>query len=136
MAYMYAYGMYFATGGTFFRLFVLVLSIYPPHPPFIMMLAGFSMILFYIFTLQRRDNSLFIRIMTPLGRSSLSWFFIHIIIFNEALRIAGLHRGFSAAGSMLIILIFITCMAILSFYWSRKGFRFGIEWFMRDVMKL
>lgn len=137
LAYMYAYGMFFATAGRFFRLFVLTLSIYPPHPPFIMMLAGTSLLLFFVFMLlKQHDNSLFIRLTVPIGRSSLSWFFIHIIIFNELLRITGLHSTFSATSALLIIILFMILMMIISAQWQKSGFRFSMEWLMKERLKL
>jgi len=135
LAFFYIHGFFFATGARFFRLFVFTPSIYPPHPAFILILLGIALILFYTYSnFKYFNNSLFSILIVPIGKSSLSWFFIHIIIFNELTRILGFHRIFNSTGSLFIILLFISAMMVLSYIWEKRQFKFSIEWLMRKCV--
>ncbi len=131
----YNYGYFFATGGRFFRIFVFTPYIYPAHPSLILMLLGTAMILLFLFSFIQEESCL-PAFTAATGRLSLTWFFIHIIIFNEIFRLYGIHRIFSSAGTILFISASISVIILISHLWQKAGFRFSIEWFMRRVLKL
>jgi len=132
---LYNYGYFFATGGKFFRVFVFTPYIYPAHPSFIFILLGTALIFFYLFTFIKNET-VPVRITAGIGRLSLTWFFIHIIIFNEILRFCGVHQNISAAGTLLVIAAFLLILIILSMKWEKSDFRYSIEWLMRRILKL
>jgi hypothetical protein len=132
---LYNYGYFFATGGKFFRVFVYVPYIYPAHPSLIFILIGIACIFFYLFTFIKH-KTVPVKITAAIGRLSLTWFFIHIIIFNEILRFCGVHQNTSATGTLLIIAAFLIIIIMLSMKWEKSGFRYSIEWLMRRILKL
>lgn len=132
---LYNYGYFFATGGKFFRVFVYVPYIYPAHPSFIFILLGIALIFFYLFTFIKHETSP-VRITAVIGRLSLTWFFLHIILFNEILRFYGIHQNISAFGTLLIIAAFLVIIILLSMKWKKADFKFSIEWLMRRILKL
>jgi len=133
----YRHGFFFATGGWFFRGFVFVPYIYPSHPPFMFLISGVSLIFLYLFSLMQGERFNFtLKILAPMGRLSLSWFFIHIVIFNEFFRICGLHRTFNEAGSISIITVVLFLIIFISVKWEERGYKYSIEWFMRKSVIL
>ncbi len=135
LKWIYNYGYFFATGGRFFRVFVFTPYIYPAHPSFIFILLGTALIFFYIFTFIKHETSP-IRITAVIGRLSLTWFFLHVILFNEILRFCGIHQNISATGTLLIIAAFIFIITLLSMKWKKAEYKFSIEWLMRRILKL
>ena len=137
LRWFYTYGFFFATGGFFFRLFVFVPYVYPPLPSLIMFVGGVSILLLFLFLIFDKYKMDFtISIFSFVGRLSLSWFFIHIIVFNEISALIGIRKTFSASETLIIIFLTIIIMLILSFLWDRKKCKFSLEWFMRKVVKL
>lgn len=136
-AAIYNRGYFFATGGRFFRFFVPLPFFYPPLPVFILFIMGITLFLFFIFS---KNSSLFSATgFSPLnapGRSSLSWFMIHIVLFNQAAWLCGLYQRFSAGATLCITLAFITVMVFLSLIWKRYNFRFGMEWTIRRITSI
>lgn len=131
------YGFYFATGGMFFRVFTFIPYVYPPLPSLIMFVGGISLFLFLFFLIfDKFKMNLTINLLSSAGRLSLSWFFIHIIIFNEISALVGIRKTFSASETLIIIFLTIIIMIILSVLWERKKYKFSFEWFMRKVVKL
>ncbi|HOP64895.1 MAG TPA: heparan-alpha-glucosaminide N-acetyltransferase domain-containing protein [Spirochaetota bacterium] len=132
---LYNYGYFFATGGKFFRLFVFTPYIYPASPSLVFILTGIAMAFFYLFTFIKK-NSLPVRVTASTGRLSLTWFFIHIVLFNEIFRLAGIHRNLPAAGTLLIITATFVSILFFSSRWGSWGYRFSIEQLMRRTVKL
>jgi uncharacterized membrane protein len=131
----YNYGYFFATGGKLFRVFVFTPYIYPAHPSFMFILLGTALIFFYMFTSIKHESAP-VRITAVIGRLSLTWFFLHIILFNEILRFCGIHRNIYAAGTLLIIAAFLLIISLLSMKWKKTEYKYSLEWFMRRILKL
>ncbi len=129
---LYNHGYFFATGGKFFRLFVPLPYFYPPLPPFIFFIMGIALLILYIFS---KNYNFFNRAMfssfNALGRSSLSWFMFHILVFNQLSSILGFYRIFNNIETILITFIIIVLMIFLSIKWQRYNFKYGIEWLIR-----
>lgn len=131
------YGYYFATGGNFFRMFIYLPYIYPPLPPLVLIISGVSVITLYLLIVLA--NNSIEKILKPAasaGRLSFTWFFIHILIFNELMIMLGLKKKFSAAVTLGVVFMTISVMIGLSIAWERRGLKYGVEWFMRKVTKL
>lgn len=132
---LYNYGYFFATGGKFFRVFVFTPYIYPANPSLILILMGIALTFVYLFTFIRKET-VTVRITAKLGRLSLTWFFIHIILFNEVVRLWGVHQNISAIGTLSIISATLLLILLLSSKWEKYGYIFSIEWMMRRTLKL
>jgi len=135
--WFYVYGFFFATGGKFFRIFVFLPYVYPPLPSFIMIVGGIAILLLYIFLILSNSTlDFFFNSFSSVGRLSLSWFFIHIMIFNEMFSLIGIKKIFNAPAALFIILITIIIIILLSLFWNKHRLKFSIEWFMRKIIKL
>lgn len=135
LAACYKYGFFFATGGTFFRFFVFTPSIYPPHPSLILMLLSVSLIIFlFFYRFLAGCHSVILKALNSTGRLSLTWFFIHIIFFNEVLPCLGIHKNLTAAETMLMSTGFILFILFVSVKWERLNYWMSMEWVMRRVI--
>lgn len=135
--WLYNSGYYFATGGTLFRLFVYQPYLYPPLPPLMCIVEGFILLLLFLITRSGKIKFIFLfNSLSSLGRLSLTWFFVHIVLFNEIFGILGIKKSFIASETLLIIISTILIMIIISVLWVRKDLKFSLEWFMRKVIKL
>jgi uncharacterized membrane protein len=136
LAFCYKYGFFFATGGTFFRFFVFTPFIYPSHISFILMLLAISLLILLLFyrILYRRDFLPF-SLFNAVGRLSLTWFFVHIILFNEIFRAAGFHGNLTAWKAIITSALFMIIMLFLSLKWQKYNYFMSLEWVMRKVVK-
>jgi uncharacterized membrane protein len=126
---LYNHGYFFATGGKLFRIFVPLQHFYPPLPVFIIFIMGISLLLFYFFS--KNNNLLSRKFFSPLnalGRSSLSWFVIHIFLFNQMAWFCGLYKVFSYIETLIIIIISVIIMLYSSKRWEKNDFKYGLEW--------
>lgn len=136
-AWFYFYGFFFATGGKFFRIFIYLPYIYPPLPSFMLIAAGIILILLVLFSLTENikfKNSFYV--LSSVGRLSLTWFFIHIIIFNEISALIGIRKMLNSTETFLIVITAIVVMIFSSVIWQKKNYKFSLEWLMRRVIKL
>jgi len=131
---LHSYGYFFATGGKFFRIFVITPYLYPLHIPLMLFLLGVSLVIVYFFSYIRSGG--FIESIATIGRLSLTWFFVHIIVFNELLRLYGFHKIFSEAGTLRITWATVFFMIFISIIWKKVEYKFSMEWFIRRVIKL
>lgn len=133
---LYRHGYFFVTGGVLFRIFIPLRHFYPPLPVFIFFILGIALFLFFIFA---KYGSLFTGtcalsiMLKATGRSSLSWFIIHVFIFNQLSWLCGFYMTFSGAEAFLIISLFIAAMLCLSVIWEKYNFKYGFEWIIRRM---
>ncbi len=133
---LYRHGYAFATYGTFFRIFAWLPYFYPALPALTFMLLGIALfLLIFFYVLRDLLRGKIAGALTLTGRSSLTWFMVHIVLFNEALRMIGLHRTFSAGTTLMITGTFIFIMMYLSSLWGRIEFKYGFEWLMRRLIR-
>lgn len=136
LALCYKYGFFFATGGTFFRFFVFTPFIYPPHISFILMLLAISLlILLLLYKIISHRDFIPFRLFNAVGRLSLTWFFIHIILFNEIFRAAGIHGNLTAVETIITGALFMIIMLFLSLKWQKNNYFMSLEWVMRKGVK-
>ena len=74
-------------------------------------------------------------LLSAIGVLSLSWFFIHIIIFNEISALIGMRKFLNAGQTIFAVIITIILMAIFSVVWRRKELKFSLERAMRRFIK-
>lgn len=136
LALCYNYGFFFATGGPFFRFFVYTPFIYPAHLSFVLMLLSVSLMIYLLFySCFRWNDAVLSRVLGSTGRLSLTWFFVHIILFNEIFRVAGIHKNQKASETIIISTFFMIIMIFLSLKWQKKNYHMSMEWLMRKVIK-
>ncbi len=136
-SWFYKHGYFFATGGKFFRMFIYLPYIYPPLPAFILLVSGIALLIVFLFSfLERGRFEGAVNILASVGRLSLSWFFIHIIIFNEFSSWIGIRNTLGSAETILLIIISIIIMIIISVKWNKRELKFTLEQLMRRVIKL
>jgi uncharacterized membrane protein len=129
MVYLYRYGYAFATRGSFYRIFIFLPYIYPALPALIFLLLGTGLSA----VAAGRAFSLSLPALEALGRTSLTWFVAHIIIFNELFRMMGLSRSMDAAGTLALTALALGAMIFLSLLWRRAAYRWSLEWLMRRI---
>jgi hypothetical protein len=136
LSWFHNYGYFFATGGKLFRLFVFLPYVYPSLPPLMLIIAGINLFFLYIFSISHNyiSKKLFV-LLSVVGRLSLSWFFIHIIIFNEIFTFFGIRRNLTAFEVLFIISITTILIFIFSNKWNKINLKFSLEWVMRRVIK-
>ena len=127
-------GYAFATYGPLYRLFVFLPYFFPPLPPLLLILAGISLLLISgTMRLKASWNSLPIQGLQALGRTSLTSFFIHILVFNELSRALGPYRALTPLAAAAAILGFLLAWTLLALLWRRYGYRYGLEWLVRRL---
>ncbi len=129
MVCLYRHGYAFATRGSLYRIFIFLPYIYPALPALIFILLGTALAA----AAAARLFSLSLPALAALGRTSLTWFVAHIIIFNELLRMMGLGRSQGAAGTLALTALALGAMILLSLLWRSTGYRWGLEWLMRRL---
>lgn len=112
------------------KFFRIGTSFYPIYP--IMLLFLISLVLFSIYILSFinfKNNNLIV--LT--GRLSLTVFILHIVIFKQGLVLIGKYRIFTTPVSFLLMLFFSFTFVLISYLWSKRNFRFSLEWLMRRL---
>ncbi len=134
---LYNHGYFFATGGKLFRLFVPLQYFYPPLPAFIFFIMGISLLFFYLVSKNYKLFQMnFFAPLNALGRTSLTWFMIHVFIYNQVFWILGFYKIFSANEVIFITLFSITAMLYLSLKWEKHDFLYSLEWFIRKFASI
>lgn len=136
LAWCYHYGFFFATGGKLFRMFVWSPIIFPPLPALMLVLAGSAFLFLFLFSGIKTAGSKIMSALECTGRLSLSWFFIHVIIFKGPVVIPGLDKSLDSFSSLVFTETIVILIVFLSVLWARKGYSFSLERLMRKVIKL
>lgn len=133
-AVLHALGVPWAIAGPLARAFHLKPSFYPALPPVILLLTGATLLLIGAARWcdsrwpLPADNAL-----VCLGRVSLSVLLVHVVLFREVGRMAGLWRCFSKGETLLIVAGVCGAAALAARMWQARGFRFSAEWLLRRV---
>ncbi|MBD3420521.1 MAG: DUF1624 domain-containing protein [Chitinivibrionales bacterium] len=118
-----------------YRIVTLSSRIYPAFAPLSFLLLGATLLLIGTGDAAERKFPLFKWTfgLQLLGRSSLSMLLLHVVVFRQLFIMWDLHRIFSLAQSVAIVLFFIALWVLLVFYWRKISLRGGAEWFMRTL---
>lgn len=71
--------------------------------------------------------------LVPMGRTSLSMLFFHILVFREGLERLGLRHRLSPVATLLIIVGLLVVWGWLARRWARGHYRYGLEWWLRRI---
>lgn len=131
-----ALGVSWAITGVLARVFLLKPWFYPALPPMILLLIGAALLLIWVaLRVDARcplppDNPL-----VCLGRVSLSVLLVHVVLFREVGRMAGLWRCASKWETLLIIAGVCGAAALAARTWKARGYRFSAEWLLRKASR-
>ena len=132
LGFLHSEGYYFATGGLLYRLFIFLPYFYPPLPAFMYSAAGTVFVSIFLFSkIEEFVHGFIPRSIISVGNTSLSWFFIHIVLVNEIGRYLGIGKSLNTAATLIVILIFIITIMIISPLWKKVQYKYGLEWVMR-----
>jgi uncharacterized membrane protein len=65
------------------------------------------------------------------GHTSLSLFFVHVVVFRQLLPELGLFHSLSPKLTLLGIALTLILWQVFTAWWKPRGYRFGLEWFLR-----
>lgn len=107
-------------------------SFYPASLSFVLLLAGAAVLLIALATrfgpeLARTHP------LVLLGRTSLTWMIVHIVLFREGSEWLGIFRSFSAGVSLLCIALTLIVCTTLPWLWAKIDFRYSLEWWLRAL---
>ena len=107
-------------------------SFYPASFAFVLLLAGAAVL---AITLASELGPRLSRShpLVLLGRTSLTWMIVHIVLFREGSEWLGIFRSFSAGVSLLWIALTLVVCAGLSWLWAKIDFRYSLEWWLRAL---
>ncbi len=131
---VYFIGPEFAIRGVFVRVFRVGPTFYPslmPMSTFLISTALFF-ILGFVF-LGSRINFKSSNLLVCLGRLSLTFLMIHIVIIRESAIRFHFWRSFSTLDTLLFTLAILIVFSFLALFWRRIEFRFGAEWLLRKI---
>jgi uncharacterized membrane protein len=109
-------------------------TFYPATTSFIVLLLGVVLILTaWALSRASRGPLPFLETLGALGRSSLTIFFVHIVLFREGLSRLGAMNSLTPGQTAAAILLALAFVAWLARAWKRSEFRYGLEWLLRRI---
>lgn len=124
----------FAIHGHLVRFFRIYLGFYPATPFFFFLL--FPTVIASLLLFKLINNRWPFKSANPLiclGRSSLTIFILHIVVFKELAIRFDYFKLFSSTATPFAVLFVMALFTGLSVVWSKYDFRFGAEWFLRRI---
>ncbi len=107
---------------------------YPISPGMVLLLTGITLLLLDAFIwLSTKKEFYTSNVLVTAGRTSLTFLFIHIILFREISIALSQFRSFSELYALLITLATCAFVLILSRVWFTLNFRYGLEWVLRKI---
>lgn len=107
-------------------------SFFPASPVFVCVLLGVTLLLLAAFVLlERRGKFKGLGWLVPLGRASLTLLFVHVLLFREGAARLGVERSLDALPTLGVIALVLGAAAFLTARWSRSGYAYGLEWWLR-----
>ncbi len=113
-------------------LFRIHLGFYPANPPIVLILI--SIVLFTIVIFIHIDRKWIIsekNILVCLGRTSLTYLIIHVILFRQIGKSMGIWHKFTSTEALIIIFITLGILALLARLWRKAEYQYGAEWVIR-----
>jgi hypothetical protein len=74
--------------------------------------------------------------LVSLGRTSLSLFIFHVIVFKQLSSTFGLYKRLGAAAALALAAAVIAALTTFSCWWGRYGYACGAEWLVRYADKI
>jgi uncharacterized membrane protein YeiB len=134
LAGLFVLGPDWTTHERLVRVFTVGPTFYPALTPITLLLMAAALFLVPAFvSLGSRIAFEPRNFMVCLGRSSLSFLILHVVVMRESAAYFGFWHAFSAAGTLLSTLAVLAVCSVLAVVWRRFDFRFGAEWLLRRV---
>ncbi len=112
------------------------IQFYPASLCFMLALSSLCIFLLLAFEyLKKRKKEVFLNWLVPFGRTSLSLLFLHIVLFREISAHLGFKKVFSPAQGLVIIIAFCAIWGLFAASWSKRQYRFGLEWLVRKLAR-
>ena len=127
-------GFDFAVKDPLLRACKILPRFYPALSPITLLLIG--LVLIYVFAVTFIETRWKVGPNHPivcLGRTSLTFLFVHVVVFREMSRYFHFWRKFSITETLLITFIVLIIFGICAAMWRRVDFRFGGEWLIRKI---
>jgi uncharacterized membrane protein len=125
-------GLEFTQKGLLKMLFRIYLGFYPANPPIILLLVSIVLFTLVIFIqITRRWDIGEKNVLVCLGRTSLTYLIVHVILFRQIGRSMGIWHRFGSTETMVIIIVTLLILAALAIQWEKAGYRYGAEWIIR-----
>jgi uncharacterized membrane protein len=126
------FGLQIAKKGILKMLFRVYLGFYPANPPIVLFLISIVLFTIIIFIhINRKWPINEKHFLVCLGRTSLTYLIVHVILFRQIGKSLGIWHRFNSTESMTIIIVTLSIFAILAKVWRNKGYRYGAEWLIR-----
>ena len=74
--------------------------------------------------------------LVSLGRTSLSLFVFHVVVFKQLSFTFGLYKRLGAAPALACAAAIIAALTAVSWWWGRHGYAYGAEWLVRRVDRI
>lgn len=112
-------------------------TFYPPTSVFILALFGICLGLLVSFLwLEQRKMLTHRSLLVPLGQSSLSLLFVHVVLFREWGGRWGLRQSLDPLPTLAAIALTLAIWTVLAQKWRGSGYRFGLEWCLRRIGRM
>jgi uncharacterized membrane protein len=74
--------------------------------------------------------------LVSLGRTSLSLFVFHVVVFKQLSFTFGLYKRLGAAPALAWAAAIMAVLTAFSWWWGRHGYTYGVEWLVRRADKI
>lgn len=108
------------------------LSFYPATTAFVLLLGALCALALGLF-LRLPPRGAAARTLSDLGRTSLTLLVLHVVLFREVGERLGLLRQLSPLAALAVIALVLAVWALWTRRWSKNGFRYSLEWWLRRV---
>ncbi len=134
LACIYTLGFEFTKSEYWIRLFTVTPSFYPSLTPISLFLISTTLFFIVSFVLmESRISFKSSNALVCLGRSSLTFLILHVVIIRESAVRFHFRKSFSVPETFLITLCFLLLFTLIAVAWRRINFKFGAEWLIRRV---
>ncbi len=128
-------GLAFATDDQFSRACRLLPRFYPALTPIVLLLNGTACCLSAFFIrMEDKWKITAAHALVCLGRTSLTFFLVHILLFREAGRLLGWWKTFSKVETLLLTAAVLLCTMLAARLWQKVNFVFSAEWLLRKAV--
>ncbi|MFP4520850.1 MAG: heparan-alpha-glucosaminide N-acetyltransferase domain-containing protein [Fibrobacterota bacterium] len=114
------------------RFFAFRAGIFPVFFPTVTILGALAILItLSFFFMEKKGYARLFQFLVPAGRVSLSFLFIHLIIFRQVGPLLGFYKKFSTIPTVVMTLFFTAGFVAAAALWMKNGYKFGLEWLIK-----
>lgn len=133
---LYYSGADFPRSQWLIRFFMFKPNFYPAMTPITLLLISLSLICVYLaVTLGRKIALSSSNVLVCLGRASLTFVIVHVVVLREGAIHFGFWHKLSTLTGGLTVLFILIIFSLAAVLWRRVGYKFGLEWLLRVAAK-